>query len=281
MLGAAPESVFFQRRVNDLLADFFPGETFLDGRRAKKPRRSSTNAAAAAGAATNDSFPRFHSLHAGVPLSREAGVDEAGRGALCGPVVVAAVVLDERDGEALTALAIDDSKKLSEKRRFFLAAQVQARAKFWTIEARSAEDIDRSNILACTMDAMRACIVRAAASHAAVDGNFWPADADTGAVRVQPVVKGDSKLAHIAAASVLAKVYRDLWVLDFARKNPELDARYGLRAHKGYGTKAHRDAIAAHGPVPGLHRFSFRPCCHCWPEKGTAGGATENARKES
>ena len=177
-----------------------------------------------------------------------AGVDEVGRGPLAGPVVTAAVILDpERPIEGL-----NDSKKLSEKRREALAELIKERALAWSLGRAEVEEIDRINILQATMLAMRRAVegLDPAPDHAMVDGNRCPELPCT----VEAVVKGDGTVAAISAASILAKVSRD-------REMVELDARYpgyGLAGHKGYPTKAHLEALERLGVTP-IHRRSFGP----------------------
>lgn len=177
-----------------------------------------------------------------------AGVDEVGRGPLAGPVVTAAVILDpERPIEGL-----NDSKKLSEKRREALAELIKERALAWSLGRAEVEEIDRINILQATLLAMRRAVegLDPAPEHAMVDGNRCPELPCT----VEAVVKGDGTVAAISAASILAKVSRD-------REMVELDARYpgyGLAGHKGYPTKVHLEALERLGVTP-IHRRSFEP----------------------
>ena len=174
------------------------------------------------------------------------GVDEAGRGPLAGPVCAAAVILPE----ACALPGLDDSKKLTEKKREALFGAITAQAVSYGIAFASVEEIERMNILAAAMLAMNRAMdmLDPAPVLALVDGNTvrdirYPA---------RPVVGGDGKCACIAAASVLAKVTRDRLMCEMAEKYPE----YGFEKHKGYGTKAHYAAIDAFGPCP-IHRMSF------------------------
>lgn len=174
------------------------------------------------------------------------GIDEAGRGPLAGDVYAAAVILDPDD----IIEGINDSKKLSEKKREELFEEICARAKAYSIATASVAEIEEINILNAAMLAMkRACEgLSVKPDYALIDGNRLP-DLD---IPAQTVVKGDANSASIAAASILAKVARD-------RQLRELDAlypEYGFAKHKGYGTKAHYEAILAHGPSP-VHRMSF------------------------
>lgn len=182
------------------------------------------------------------------------GVDEAGRGPLAGPVHAAAVVLDM---EALTQdwiLRLNDSKQLKESVRESLFDLIKAGAIGWAIASRDERVIDEINILEATRQAMREAILGAIAmadkpvERVYIDGKqYLDLELDQTCV-----VKGDARSYHIAAASVLAKVARDREMLGHHARWPE----YGFEQHKGYGTKAHREAIAAHGPCP-LHRLSF------------------------
>lgn len=191
-------------------------------------------------------MPLRTSLFSGL---REAGCDEAGRGCLAGPVFAAAVILP--DGFILEGL--DDSKKLTEKARERLRPIIEREAVAWAIAAVSAEEIDRINILRASILAMHRALdaLGTIPGHIAVDGNrFSPWRLD---VPFQTVVKGDSKLANIAAASILAKTERDRVM---ARLH-EVWPQYGWNVNKGYPTKAHRAAIAEHGVSP-IHRLTFR-----------------------
>lgn len=179
---------------------------------------------------------------------RTAGVDEAGRGPLAGAVYTAAVILPERyDLPGLT-----DSKKLSEKRREQLFDAIQAQAVAFAIHAVSVEDIDRLNILHATLHGMK-CAAEALETQPEfvyVDGNRCPEWSYASAA----LVKGDSRLACIAAASVLAKVARDREMLALDAQYPA----YGFARHKGYPTAAHMAALTEHGPCP-AHRRSYAP----------------------
>jgi ribonuclease HII len=178
-----------------------------------------------------------------------AGVDEAGRGPLAGPVAVAAVVLDpERPIEGL-----NDSKQLSEARRDALYPQIIERAAAFHIVLVSAEEIDRLNILQATLEGMRQCVAGVArtARSARIDGNKVPPGL---CLPAQALVGGDGLDAAISAASILAKVSRDTYMLELHQRYPV----YGFDRHKGYGTAAHLAALAAHGPCP-EHRRSFAP----------------------
>jgi ribonuclease HII len=173
-----------------------------------------------------------------------AGIDEVGRGALAGPVVAAAVVL--RKNEWIHGLA--DSKKLSPRKREAIFPIILAHAHAWGIGAISAEIIDQIGIVAATHRAMRRALQSTHCNaHALVDGNRVP-DGIVG----EAVIKGDATVPAIAAASVVAKVWRD----HHLRQLHIQDSRYGFASHKGYGTMKHYHALRVHGPAP-LHRLSF------------------------
>lgn len=177
-----------------------------------------------------------------------AGVDEAGRGPLAGPVVAAAVILD--DLKPIKGLA--DSKTLTALRRAKLYDEIRANALCCSIAEASVEEIDRLNILQATMLAMRRAVdgLRLKPKLVLVDGNRIPV-LD---VPAQAIVKGDALVGSISAASILAKVYRDRWCIDFDQQYPQ----YGFAAHKGYGTAQHLAALRQHGACP-QHRTSFSP----------------------
>jgi ribonuclease HII len=177
-----------------------------------------------------------------------AGVDEAGRGPLAGPVVAAAVILDER--HPIKGLA--DSKKLTALRRERLFDEIRAKALCCSIAEASVEEIDRLNILQATLLAMRRAVagLRLKPNKVLVDGNRLP----TLEVRAEAIVGGDALVPAISAASILAKVHRDRWCLALDQQYPQ----YGFAQHKGYGTAAHLAALRAHGPCA-QHRTSFRP----------------------
>ena len=177
-----------------------------------------------------------------------AGVDEAGRGPLAGPVVAAAVILD--DLRPIAGLA--DSKKLTAARREALFDEIRAHALCTSIAEASVEEIDRLNILQATLLAMRRAVLglRLKPALVLVDGNQLPL-LDMPA---EPIVRGDALVPAISAASILAKVYRDRWCAQVHGQYPE----YGFAGHKGYGTAAHLAALQAHGPCA-LHRTSFAP----------------------
>jgi ribonuclease HII len=182
------------------------------------------------------------------PTGLVAGVDEAGRGPLAGPVVAAAVILDDLK----PIMGLDDSKKLTALRRARLFDEIRAKALCCSIAQASVEEIDRLNILQATMLAMRRAVegLRLKPRLVLVDGNRIPL-LD---VPAQAIVKGDALVGAISAASILAKVHRDRWCQDFDQQYPQ----YGFAAHKGYGTAQHLAALRAHGACP-EHRTSFSP----------------------
>ena len=182
-----------------------------------------------------------------------AGVDEAGRGPLAGPVVAAAVILDAND----PIEGLDDSKKLTAARRTLLAAEIRRRALSWGVGWAAAKEIDEVNILAATMLAMRRAIVRLGVTPAGVqvDGNRLP-NLTFGdfSIEGEAIVGGDGKIPAIGAASILAKTTRD-GIMEFLdRIYPE----YEFARHKGYGTRIHLERLRHYGPCA-QHRASFAP----------------------
>jgi len=182
-----------------------------------------------------------------------AGVDEAGRGPLAGPVVAGAVILDRNrpiDG-------LMDSKVLSEARRESLAVLISERALAWSVGWSDAAEIDRLNILQATFLAMRRALLglRLSPGLVEVDGNRLP-DLMINGLQLEgkAIVGGDAKIPAISAASIIAKVHRDQMMRSFDQIYPA----YGFGQHKGYGTAAHRDCLSRLGPCP-QHRRSFRP----------------------
>jgi ribonuclease HII len=176
------------------------------------------------------------------------GIDEAGRGPLAGPVTAAAVILDP----ARPIAGLNDSKKLTEKRREALAIEIKEKALAWCIAEASAAEIDQINILQATFLAMQRAVAGLSIQpeRAVVDGNRCPKLA----MPVEAVVKGDGKIAAIAAASILAKTDRDAVLRRLHDDYPQ----YGFDRHMGYPTAAHFAALQAHGPCP-AHRRSFAP----------------------
>ena len=178
------------------------------------------------------------------------GCDEAGAGPLAGPVYAAAVILPL--GEDIPGL--DDSKKLTEKKRETLFPVIQEKALAWSVAWVDAEEIDATDILSARMRAMQLAIdgLTRKADFALIDGNR---DRGRSAAIITPhrcLVKGDSLSASIAAASILAKVSRDRYMVEMAEKYPE----YRFDQHKGYGTRLHYELLAQHGPSP-IHRKTF------------------------
>ena len=174
------------------------------------------------------------------------GVDEAGRGPLCGPVVAAACILPC----GLVLEGLNDSKKLSEKKRDILFEQIKENAIAYSIAGASVEEIDNLNILEATLLAMRRAIdgLSVKADFALIDGNVsrdFPIDA-------KAVISGDATSPSIAAASILAKVTRDRMCIELDAAYPQ----YGIAKHKGYGTKVHMQALREHGASP-IHRKQF------------------------
>ena len=174
------------------------------------------------------------------------GVDEAGRGPLAGPVCAAAVILPKD----LEIPGLNDSKKLTDKKRRELFPNIKEQAIAYGIAFASEQEIDEINILQATFLAMKRAIsqLEGKADFALIDGNR---ETDFG-IPCQTVVKGDSRSANIAAASVLAKVTRDMYMEELAKEYPQ----YGFEVHKGYGTKAHYAALTEHGMCP-AHRRTF------------------------
>ena len=183
-----------------------------------------------------------------------AGVDEAGRGPLAGPVVAAAVILDEL--HPIRGLA--DSKILTAQRREELYDEIRAKALCCAIAEASVEEIDRLNILQATLLAMRRAVqgLRLKPVRVLVDGNQLPV-LD---MLAEAIVKGDALVPSISAASILAKVHRDRWCAEIHAQYPQ----YGFAGHKGYGTPEHMEALRVHGSCP-LHRQSFAPVRRAGP----------------
>jgi ribonuclease HII len=182
-----------------------------------------------------------------------AGVDEAGRGPLAGPVVAAAVILPT----VRVIRGLDDSKALEAPDRERLARRIRERAVAWGVGWADASEIDALDILQATHLAMRRALLNLglAPRHVRVDGNRAPSLEGLGfSCTCETIVKGDAKDAAIAAASILAKTWRDAWMHEAGRRHPG----YGFEEHKGYGTPAHLAALARLGPCT-LHRRTFEP----------------------
>jgi len=192
-----------------------------------------------------------------------AGVDEVGRGPLCGAVVTAAVILDPRR----PILGLNDSKKLTEARREMLYEEICEKALAWCIARAEVEEIDRLNILHATMLAMQRAVqgLSITPKLALIDGNRCPQLE----VPSAPVIQGDAKVPAIAAASILAKVSRDREMSAFELIYPG----YGMGGHKGYPTPVHLEALARLGPTP-IHRRSFAPVRAAWEARESIDQAT-------
>jgi ribonuclease HII len=192
-------------------------------------------------------------LPAGCNPARVAGVDEAGRGPLAGPVVAAAVILDPR--QRIRGLA--DSKALSAAERARLAPLIRARSLAWAVGWADRDEIDSLNILQATMLAMRRALLALPVlpTHVRVDGNRCPCISDLPLpCTLEAIVAGDARVAAISAASILAKTCRDAMMEALDRCYPGFE----LATHKGYGTPAHLNALRARSPSP-QHRRSFSP----------------------
>ncbi|MBR0182863.1 MAG: ribonuclease HII [Bacteroidaceae bacterium] len=188
------------------------------------------------------------------PETVEAGCDEAGRGCLAGPVFAAAVILPPDICDRCPDLAngLNDSKQLSEKQRYALRKLIESNATAWAVGMMDNHEIDKYNILRSSIMSMHRALdkLQIQPQHVIVDGNrflSWRGD-----VPYTTVVKGDGKYMSIAAASILAKTYRDDFMLDIHRQYP----MYGWNRNKGYPTKEHRQAIRQHGATP-YHRMTF------------------------
>ncbi|MGH8496594.1 MAG: ribonuclease HII [Gammaproteobacteria bacterium] len=182
-----------------------------------------------------------------------AGVDEAGRGPLAGPVVAAAVVLDPRH----PVRGVKDSKLLAPAERERLAARIESRVRCWSVAWADVEEIDQLNIFHATLLAMRraVCGLSLRPAHVQVDGNRCPMlDDGGGTLSVEAIIGGDRAVRAISAASILAKVYRDALMRRLDGRFPV----YGFAAHKGYATPGHFAALSLHGPCI-IHRRSFAP----------------------
>jgi ribonuclease HII len=183
-----------------------------------------------------------------------AGVDEVGRGALFGPVVAAAVILPTSVLPQLALAGVKDSKQLSPRRRLKLAQEIQGLALDWRIGYATSREIDQINILQASLLAMKRAILKLKVKPdiCLIDGKQLLPNLP---LPQRTMVKGDERSLEIAAASVVAKVWRDELVIRLATKYPD----YDLATNKGYGTQQHRLALQQHGLSP-LHRLSFSPC---------------------
>ena len=182
------------------------------------------------------------------PEGLVCGVDEAGRGPLAGPVVAAAVILDPENPIA----GLNDSKKLSAKRREALAIEIRAKALAWAVSEASVEEIDQINILQASLLAMQRAVrsLTIAPERALIDGNRCPELP----CPAEAIIGGDGKVASIAAASILAKTVRDAGMLELHQRYPQ----YGFDRHMGYPTALHLAALQEHGVSP-IHRRSYAP----------------------
>jgi ribonuclease HII len=177
-----------------------------------------------------------------------AGVDEVGRGPLAGPVVCAAVIF----GSNIAPEGVMDSKKVSEKKRSILSQQIKDSCLSWALGQCCAEEIDELNIHNATLLAMQRAVKNLSTKpdKILVDGKFCP-NVD---VPCEAIIKGDSKIIEISAASIVAKVFRDDMMIDYHQKHPE----YGFASHKGYPTKLHVSKLLEHG-ILSIHRKSYAP----------------------
>jgi ribonuclease HII len=174
------------------------------------------------------------------------GIDEAGRGPLAGPVFAAAVIFDKQ----IKIDEVNDSKKISAKKREILCEVIEKSAKMFAVAQASEQEIDGLNILKATFLAMQRCVEKLEINPdiILVDGNQLPEFT----IKSQAITKGDTFVFSIAAASILAKVHRDRWMKKLDKQYPQ----YGFLSHKGYGTAKHIEAIKQYGPCP-VHRMSF------------------------
>lgn len=177
-----------------------------------------------------------------------AGVDEAGRGPLAGPVVAAAVILDPNN----PIIGLTDSKKLTAKKRERLFIEIREKALSWSVARARVREIDDINILQASLLAMQRAVagLHILPQRVLVDGNYCPLFA----CEAEAIIKGDLKESAISAASIVAKVLRDRWMLYLDKKYPH----YGFAKHKGYGTAVHMSALREHGPCR-AHRLTFAP----------------------
>jgi ribonuclease HII len=189
----------------------------------------------------------FDKCYYGKNTSFIAGIDEAGRGPLAGPVVASAVILPSD----IIIDGLHDSKRISKKKREHLFEFITKRSLFYSIEAVDNKTIDNINILQATFLAMSKCVLnlKKKADIYLIDGNFKIPSLE---IKQEAIVRGDAKSASIAAASILAKVTRDEIMSNYGQKYPQ----YGFEKHKGYGTKRHCEALLKFGPCP-IHRKTF------------------------
>jgi ribonuclease HII len=196
----------------------------------------------------------------------EVGIDEAGRGCLFGPVCVAAVIWPKQDPlyNDKEPPIIKDSKKVSEKKRLLLKEYIEKHALAYSVQFIEHTDIDNTNILQATMKGMHLCVDEIRKNNnidtILVDGNHFKiyTDENLESIDHECIISGDNTYKSIAAASILAKTYRDNYIYQLVKDRPELE-NYALQKNKGYGTKIHMEALQKYGPVEG-HRRSFKPC---------------------
>ncbi len=197
------------------------------------------------------------------PNTLEVGLDEAGRGCLLGPVCIAGVMWLQEDPNP--ELVIRDSKKCSEKKRKELYSYIQEHSQCYSIQMIDNDTIDEKNILQCAIDGMHLCLddisKKQSFTKILVDGNHFNHYYSNTMDEFIPhtcVIKGDDVYKSIAAASILAKTYRDNYILQLVKDNPELE-KYDIKNNKGYGTKKHMEAIKQYG-ITKWHRKTFAPC---------------------
>lgn len=194
----------------------------------------------------------------------EAGIDEAGRGCLFGPVFVSSVVWLDKDPNETKEYILKDSKKCSEKKRILLKEYIQENALAYSVVRISEEEIDKTDILKATMKGMHQCVdeIRSQLEidTILVDGNHFDiyTDKHMNPIDHECVINGDNTYKSIAAASILAKTHRDEYILSLVKENPQLSL-YAIQNNKGYGTKAHMNAIRENG-ITQWHRKTFKPC---------------------
>tara|TARA_B100001094_G_scaffold332585_1_gene405310 strand:+ start:369 stop:1040 length:672 start_codon:yes stop_codon:yes gene_type:complete len=199
----------------------------------------------------------------------EVGLDEAGRGCLFGPVCIAGVIWTKEDPDK--SIIIKDSKKCTEKHRLKCFDYIQENAISYSIQLIDNDEIDTKNILQCTIEGMHQCLdeisVRNSIDTILVDGNnfkiYYCRQTDS-FIDHKCIIKGDNYYKSIAAASILAKTYRDNYIIELVKNNPELK-KYGIEKNKGYGTKQHMEAIKNYG-ITKWHRKSFEPCKSLYSE---------------
>ena len=193
----------------------------------------------------------------------EVGLDEAGRGCLFGPVCIAGVIWPKEEPE--NSIKVKDSKKCTEQYRNKCYEYIKLNAIQYSIQMIDHEDIDKKNILQCSIEGMHLCIDEITDKQSIdmilVDGNhfkqYYSSKMDE-FIEHQCVIKGDNTYKSIAAASILAKTYRDNYIINLVKEHPELE-KYGIHKNKGYGTKEHMEAIQKYG-ITKWHRKSFAPC---------------------